>query len=133
MRFPRPNPRTPSIQLAPLIDVLLLLLIFYIVTSTFRTHRGIRIDLPASETAEPAQALEKLVLAVGADGSFSLNGIPMDGERLERELIEMQREMPDSPLELRADEAAAYGRVVAALDAVRRAGIRDLTAFTRPR
>lgn len=133
MRFPGPSRRTLSIQLAPLIDVLLLLLIFYIVTSTFRIHRGIQMKLPAADSAESVPVLEKLVLAIAADGAISLNGIAMDIERLERELRQMHEEMPDIPLELRADEAAAYGRIVEAVDAARRADIQNLTAFTRPK
>ena len=132
MRFVVPRRRSPSIQLAPLIDVLLLLLVFYIVTSRFRLQRGIDVRLPTAGSAESVAFSDEMVLTIGADGAMSLNGMPVVLDNLADELRSVVAAIGDEVrLELQADEAVPYGHIIAAIDAARAAGIAELTAFTR--
>ncbi len=133
MQFAIPRRSNPSIQLAPLIDVLLLLLIFFIVSSTFRMQQGIEMKLPQAENADAVTLTNRLVLGIDAQGRMVLNGVPTTPEDLPGQLADVKKAMPDVKLELRADESVPYGAIIRAVDAARKAGIEDLTAFTRPR
>lgn len=119
MRFAKPAAEAPGPNIAPLLDVVLLLLIFFVVTSSF-AEREIALELPGAETGE--RELEReLVVNVLADGRVLVGDEKMSLERLESRLAQTAAE--DGSLEIRADAAASHGDVVAVLDRARRAGV----------
>ena len=85
MKFGTKLTHRPAINITSLIDVLFLLLIFFLVTSTFLEHPGLKLDLPKASSSSP-QKLEKLVIAVKADGTIHLNNKPVSLEDLKTEL-----------------------------------------------
>ena len=123
--------RRPAINITSLIDVMFLLLIFFMVSSTFREQFGIDVTLPEAETAE-RQEFEPHELVVARDGQFHLGRQVVNEDQLRAALLEILRDDPDAKIVLRADEGADFGSVLAAIDIARAAGGKQLILPTRP-
>lgn len=113
--------RRPSINIAPLIDVMLLLLIFFMVSSTFKESLGIDITLPEAEHAAE-QDLSSHEIVVDREGKLYFGERAVDEEGLRAALVELIAATPDAVFVLRADAEADFGRVVRAIDIVRDVG-----------
>lgn len=122
--------RRPVLNVTSLIDVLFLLLIFFMVSSTFVEHPAIELDLPQASTSEPAE-VDSLRLAIPEDGRLLLEGEEVEPAALGERLREAAQDNPELLLILEADRRSDYGRVVEALDAARQAGVQRISAFTR--
>lgn len=135
MRFYTRKRRAPSIIIVSLIDILAILLIFFIVTTTFRKNQPqLQINLPESKTAEQAAAEkeEPLVLRVKNAEQITLDEKPVTLEALVGALKSLREQTPSRPLAMQADREAPFGVVVKVLDALRDAGIKNVPAFTQP-
>lgn len=135
MRFYTRKRRNPSIIIVSLIDILAILLIFFIVTTTFRKDLpSLKINLPESKTAEAAAAPknEPLVLKVKSEKEISLGDQPVNLPDLAAKLTAARSQAPDRPIALQADREAPFGLVVQVLDALKAAGIKNIPAFTQP-
>lgn len=113
--------RRPGINIAPMIDVMFLLLIFFMVSSTFREQIGIDVSLPSS-TSSTTQEEQPNRLTVRADGAFFWQGEEITPEVLEETLGILVKETPELAVVLRADEAASFQDVIRAMDIVRNVG-----------
>ena len=120
--------KRPSINITSLIDVVFLLLIFFMVSTTFAEHPGIKLELPTAGTAEPTK-LEPLTLAIDKNGRMFLNDVPIKESAL-RTRLEAAAGKPDTTLVLRADKNVPYGYVVRAMDITRQSGIRHIISHT---
>lgn len=132
MRLRNPRSFTPTINLTPLIDILFIVLIFLVLTTTFKEATTLQISLPRAETGErEARDLPGVVtVSVAADGSVELRGEAVPLDRLsERLAVMIQQNM--STLRLRADADASHGVVVQIMDIARRSGIAELSIETR--
>ncbi|MBP8130755.1 MAG: biopolymer transporter ExbD [Candidatus Hydrogenedentes bacterium] len=119
-----------GINITPLVDVMFILIIFFTVSSTFRSHLGVDVVLPRSSTAmEEAQGTHEL--AVNAAGDFYWNGRRVDAAALDAELNALLQRDPEAAIVLRGDEAAPFQAVVAAMDAARQAGAVHLVIPTQ--
>jgi biopolymer transport protein ExbD len=132
MKFAVRKRRAPSIIIVSLVDILTILLIFFVVSTTFkRDQPEVQINLPESKTATKAPAeLEHAIVAVDENDAIKLDGRTVDVDELEsavRNLPETRR----SSLALQADKKASYGTIIKVLDALKLAGVRNLPAFTR--
>lgn len=116
-----PRRRRPAITITPLIDVMLLLLIFFMLTSTFRQDTGIDITLPEARSGA-AQELELHEVVVDQEGRLFFGATPVDEAGLRQQLTELLAGDPSAQLVLRADAGADFGRVVRAIDIAREAG-----------
>lgn len=135
MRFYTRKRRNPSIIIVSLIDILAILLIFFIVTTTFRKDLpSLKINLPESKTAEVAAAQENepLVLRVKSEKEISLGDQPVTIEDLAAQLRSARAQAPDRPFQMQADRDAPFGLVVKVMDALKEAGIRNVSTFTQP-
>ncbi len=136
MKFYTRKKRQPSIVLVSLIDILAILLIFFIVTTTFRkTQPQLQINLPDSKTAElaPAEQTEPILLQVKGETEITLDGKPISLDLLSAELTAARTKYPERQIAMQADREAAFGVVVKVLDALKDAGIKNIPAFTQPR
>lgn len=122
--------RGPFINITSLIDVMFLLLIFFMVSSTFRDRLGIAISLPAAETATE-QSSDTHEITVDAQGGFHFGEQRVDDDGLRASIIDLLERQPDAVLVLRADEQADFGRVIRAMDIARRVGGTRLIIPTR--
>ena len=124
MRFRRAHDQdTLELNLVPLIDVLLVVLIFLAASSTFVRHRQLDVTLPHAQ-AQAAQPAE-LLLAISQDGRYALNGDWLDADSpgpLARALSAAPQD-PDAGLLILADGQAPHAAVVQAMEAARQAGI----------
>jgi biopolymer transport protein ExbD len=135
MRFYLRKRRAPSVIIVSLIDILAILLIFFIVTTTFRQNQPqLQINLPESRTAEqaPAENNEPTVLRIKNVNEITLDEKPVTLENLADALRTLREQTPARPIAMQADREAPFGVVVKALDALRDAGIKNIPAFTQP-
>lgn len=136
MKFYTRKRRQPSVVIVSLIDILAILLVFFIVTTTFRkTQPQLLINLPESKSAElaPAEQREPLLLEVKAEDEIMLGGERVGIEELTPRLLAAREQEPERPIAMQADREAPFGTIVAVLDALKEAGIRNIPAFTQPR
>jgi biopolymer transport protein ExbD len=132
MKFAVRKRRAPSIIIVSLVDILTILLIFFVVSTTFkRDQPEVQINLPESKTATKAPAeLEHAIVTVDENDTIKLDGRSVDVDELEKAV----RDLPEtrrSSLALQADKKASYGMIIKVLDALKLAGVRNLPAFTR--
>jgi biopolymer transport protein ExbD len=127
--------RKASINITPLIDIVFQLLIFFVVTTTFRAHvpLAVQLELPEAKTAEELgkQQIERLEIKIGPDETIYVNDKPVAAEKLADTFSAAKRKNPNVLLQLSADKRVSYGTIVTVMDAARDAGIRNVTAFTK--
>jgi len=135
MRFYTRKRRSPTINIVSLIDILVILLIFFIATSTFKkTQPQLEINLPESKTATAAAAAktEPLVLRVKAADQITLDDKPVTLANLATALSTARKQDPQRAIAMQADKQAPFGVVVQVLDALKQAGVKNIPAFTQP-
>lgn len=131
MRFGGRGRRKALINITSLIDVVFLLLLFFVVTSTFLERPGLDLSLPAASSGEVARR-DEVTLELDAAGGTWLDGEPLEGQDLEDAIGTALGDAGTERVVLEADERVPHGRVVAAMDAARRAGATGLVVATRP-
>ena len=124
-----------QINVVPFIDILLVLLIFFMVSSRFTHNAELRMDLPkAQETTGQQRQAETVELAVHEDGSYSVNGravISNQSSALRKGLQEVAGNRTDIPMILTADANARHQAVVTAMDVAGQLGFSKLSITTR--
>ncbi len=130
MRLPGRSPRRVMISITSLIDVLFLLLIFLLVSSTFLEQPGIKLELPEAGSSDPLEQKE-YVLSLSADGSIFLNQEALSIDELESRMRRVLPEMKDGALLLKADREVSHGLVVRVMDRVKKSGVKKLVIATR--
>lgn len=120
-----------EINVTPLVDVMLVLLVVFIVTAPLLTQ-AVKVDLPKTEKTQPAPDQHIATLAVDATGQISLDGASAPLEGLETRLRERLTADPELTLHIQADRAVPYGKVAEAMALVHRAGITRLAFITQP-
>ena len=134
---PTKTPFVPRIRIINLVDVLFILLIFFIATTTFRVASqqpaAVKLALPEAKSAEAVgkQKSNQVRITVAADGTVYLGPDKIATGQLEQALAAAKASNPEIILELSADKSVSYGIIVGVVDAARVAGIRNITAFTR--
>jgi biopolymer transport protein ExbD len=136
MRFPiRKRRQTPAVIIVALIDVLIVMLIFLLVTSTFKQQPALRLALPESAQAAKSGASEDAPLIVSIDpkGNIRLgpDSVAVTEEQLKNELERRVAKKPDLRLAINADKGAPWGQIVKVMDAARAANIKSVNAFTK--
>ncbi len=130
MRFGRPSSLRVTIDIAPLVDVIFLLVIFFAVSTTFLESSGLKLDLPtSSSTAE--REIEDLTVSLDAEGRLELDGEPVAREQLGGRLRDALEGRSAKVVVLRADTTTSHGEVVEIMDVIRGAGAEALTVATR--
>jgi biopolymer transport protein ExbD len=117
--------RRALVNVTSLIDVLFLLLIFFMLSSTFRTAGEMELDLPKSRTAgaSPQASSERIAhLALRADGSVLFDGESVSKDALPERLAAFRTSHPEASVRLDAETQAQHGQVIEVLDMIREAG-----------
>ena len=120
-----------GINITPLLDIVFLLLIFFMVSSTFRDNVGIDVVLPSAATSEQQQQAQYAVV-VTATGEVLFDGKEIAIAQLRDKLLHLQREEPEAKVVLEADKKAAFQDVVAVIDTARSVGGKQLIIQTAP-
>jgi biopolymer transport protein ExbD len=123
----------PRFQIAPMIDVVFLLLCFFITAQVFaQWETEIGIKLPTAESGAPPRRLPgEIILNVMADGRVILNGRELDDATLRDRLKRVAELFPSQPVLIRADKATDYEHVIRVLDACRKVQIWNISFATR--
>jgi biopolymer transport protein TolR len=123
-------PTLAEINIIPLVDVVLVLLLIFMLTAPMM-YRGIDVSLPKS-SGKPTAVEERLVLTLTKDRGFYLNERPVAPAALEGQIKDAFKNRSDKVLYLKADAGLSYGLVVETMDHVRRAGVERLGMVTEP-
>jgi biopolymer transport protein ExbD len=130
MRFSRRRPDEPEINLIPFIDVLLVVLIFLMLSTSYSRFTELQINLPAADSERLRERPNEVIVGVSSDGRYVVNKKAVDGrsvELLTAELAAAAGNRADTVVIISADAMAAHQSVINVLDAARRAGLARLT------
>lgn len=122
-----------QIELTPLIDVVFLLLIFFLLTSAVTRQSessspesAISIELPEAQSGSKSVTGSPVILTITEDGRIEIEGgeAPLEGASIEAKLIELYKKDPQAQILLRGDKGASHGRVIELLGSVRQIGFK---------
>jgi biopolymer transport protein TolR len=119
-----------EINVVPLVDVVLVLLLIFMLTAPMM-YRGIDVNLPKT-TSKPTAVEERLVITLTRDQVIYLNDRPVPLAGLDAQIRNTMKNRADKTLYLKADQTLSYGFVVETMDRVRRAGVEKLGMVTEP-
>ena len=134
MRFRRQKPQEVSINLTPLIDVVFLLLIFFMVSTTFTRETQLSVDLPEAEGSAQESSTEDIEILIDETGSYRVNGRGLVDNRirtLQAAIYKISAGDTTMPMIITADAQTAHEHVVRAMDAAGRMGFVHLSITTR--
>ncbi len=122
-----------DINVTPLVDVMLVLLIIMMIVAPL-LQKGAPVRLPtATNSVDKPETQDQTVVAVAANGDYYVNGIPTPDSDLRRRVEEILEDKTEKIVLIKADEDAAYGKVMEAMDELRAAGIEDMGLITERR
>lgn len=130
MNFRPRRQEEPEINLIPFIDVLLVVLIFLMLSTTYSKFTEIQLTLPVADTAAQRDYPKELIVAVGADGAYSINRVSLAGRTLETvaaALAEGAKAGKETVVIISADANAKHQSVITVMEAARRAGLTQIT------
>jgi len=138
MNFHRHKREDPEINLIPFIDVLLVVLIFLMLSTTYSRYSELQINLPTADADRLKEQPAEILVSVAADGRYAINRVPLDGRSIELLAAALQSAAggaaggPNAPVVIvSADALAAHQSVINVLDAARRANLPRLTFATQ--
>lgn len=130
MNFRRQRPEEPEINLIPFIDVLLVILIFLMLSTTFSRFTQLQVNLPSADAQKMVERPGEIIVAVSGDGRYSVRGELVDGRSVELLTAALARAAGgdrNAMVIVSADALTAHQSVINVLDAARRAGLTRLT------
>ena len=131
----RPRPKDePEINLIPFIDVLLVILIFLMLTTTYSKFTELQLTLPVADAEQQRDYPKEIVVAVAADGRYAVNKAAVEGggvESMARALGDAAKAGADSVVIISADAQAPHQAVITVMEAARRAGLSHMTFATQ--
>ncbi len=130
MQFRRAPKRRIAIDIAPLVDVVFLLVIFFAVSTTFENNAGLKLELPTAQSTVESEPSE-ITLQMDRDGELVLEGEPVQEDALEKALEKLLAGRTNRLVVLRADREVLHGDVVRIIGLIRRAGAEGLTIAAR--
>ena len=125
------DPPISDINVTPLVDVMLVLVVIFIITAPLLAS-SIRLDLPKAEGTQAAEAQRFLTVVLDKEGRAFLNDRPVDAAALAAELAAAAKQNPDTEIQLRADSAVPYGRVVEVMGVAHKAGLTRIGFVAEP-
>lgn len=123
--------RTPVINIVPLVDVLTVLLFFFLVTMQFKQVSSLNITVPKIETAGENEITEQIVIALSPEGEFYLNDQPVEKVQLENAVKLAGELTPDMPVLLIADEDVPLKHVTEVMDICRSSQLNKIRLQSR--
>ena len=128
MKFGRQRPEEPEINLIPFIDVLLVILIFLMLTTTYSRFTELQLSLPVADAEALRERPQEIVVAIAADGRYAINRTPLTARGVEAVAQALRPlAVEGSVLVVSADAAAPVQAVISVLDAARREGLTRIT------
>jgi len=133
MKFQSRQPEPANMQLAPMIDIVFLLLIFFIVTWQYtRAETELSVSVPtAQEGADPQRQIGEIVINILADSTIRVEGTTVDLQQLLEKLAKIAKEYENQPVRIRGDGGVQYQRIVEVIDTCQKAGIWNISFATQ--
>lgn len=133
MKFVSRQPPAIGIQLAPMIDILLLLLCFFIISWQFsQSETELNVAVPtAQEGAEPERMRGEIIINVLAEGLIRVEGVTVDRQQLLDKLSQIAKQFDNQPVRIRGDGDVPYQRIVEVIDTCQKAGIWNISFATQ--
>ena len=126
----RPRPKEePEINLIPFIDVLLVILIFLMLTTTYSKFTELQLKLPVADTDAQRDYPKEIVVVITTDGRYTIKGTPVNGRSVDAVARAFADAQPhkDTVVVITADAAAPVQSVITAMEAARRVGLAQIT------
>jgi biopolymer transport protein ExbD len=133
MNFRHPH-EEPEINLIPFIDVLLVVLIFLMLSTTYSKFTEMQVKLPAADVDQQRNYPKEVIVAVSSDGRYMVNKVPVDGRGIEglgAALLQAAAAGKDSVVIISADANASHQAVISVMEAARRNGMTQITFATQ--
>jgi biopolymer transport protein ExbD len=131
----RPGSRDePEINLIPFIDILLVVLIFLMLTTTYSKFTQLQVNLPVADAQAQRSTPKEIIVSISSDGRYAINQELLDGasvESLTRALLQAAQDTREIVIIISADAAATHQSVINVMDAARRAGLVQITFATQ--
>ena len=130
MNFRRTRSEEPEINLIPFIDVLLVVLIFLMLSTSYSKFTELQVTLPAADAQASVDRPREIRVVVSADGRYAINGQAVDGRSVEMLTARLSRAASgdrELPVIIAADATTAHQSVINVMDAARRAGMARIT------
>lgn len=133
MRFHTPEPQSAGFQLAPMIDIVFLLLIFFIVEWKYtQDETEIEISVPTAEAGTPAiQAISEIFINVSKEGEIRVSREQLSHDQLQSKLANIVRVHKSQPVRIRGDQDTDFQTIVKVLDTCQKAGISNVRFATK--
>lgn len=134
MKFRHGSRDEPEINLIPFIDVLLVVLIFLMLSTTYSKFTELQIKLPVADTDQLRNYTREVIVAVSSDGRYMVNKIAVQGrntETLGAALVDAAKAGKDSIIIISADASATHQSVITVMEAARRHGLTQITFATQ--
>ncbi|HMC17048.1 MAG TPA: biopolymer transporter ExbD [Albitalea sp.] len=125
-----PQPMS-DINMTPLIDVMLVLLVIFMITAPLMTS-SLKLDLPKSDAAQPADTPQFISVAIDPAGQLYVGDQPVDAPTFAARIVEAARRNPQTEVQLRADKTVPYGRVAELIGTVQKAGLNRIGFVAEP-
>jgi biopolymer transport protein ExbD len=135
MNFRTASRDEPEINLIPFIDILLVVLIFLMLTTTYSKFTEIQLKLPVADTENLRDYPKELLVSVSSEGAYAVNSVPLAGrstELLASALVSAAKAGKDTVVVINADASAKHQSVITVMEASRRAGLSQVTFATQP-
>jgi biopolymer transport protein TolR len=116
-----PQPMS-DINMTPLIDVMLVLLVIFMITAPLMTS-SLKLELPRSDAARPSEAPQSVSVAIDPQGQLFVGDEAVQLTEFTRRVVNAARQNPQTEVQLRADKTVAYGRVAEVIGIVQQAGL----------
>ena len=120
------NQEEEEINVTPMLDVVFIMLIFFIVTASFVKESGIDVNRPEAETAEP-QNRANILIGIGADGEIWINRRRVEVSSVRANIERLHAENPQGSVVIQADKQARTEKLIAVMDAARQAGVYNVS------
>lgn len=134
MNFRQGSRDEPEINLIPFIDVLLVVLIFLMLSTTYSKFTELQVKLPLADSEQQRDYPREVIVAVSSDGRYRVNKTPVEGRSVDAlgfALIEAAKAGKDSVIVISADASATHQAVITVMEAARRGGLTQITFATQ--
>jgi biopolymer transport protein ExbD len=134
LRFRPGSSDEPEINLIPFIDILLVVLIFLMLTTTYSKFTQLQVNLPVADAQAQRSTPKEVIVAVSSDGRYAINQEILEGSSVEiltRALQQSAQDTREIVIIISADAAATHQSVINVMDAARRAGLVQITFATQ--
>jgi biopolymer transport protein ExbD len=131
MQFRRPRKDDARIDITPLVDMVFLLLIFFMLSTTFIVTPGIKVNLPQASAEKVAQEKKEMQVVITEDNKVFVDRMPVDVGELEQRLMGVARQDPQTLIIIKADAKTLHGKVVEVMDIAKQSGLNRLAIATQ--